>query len=167
METRGDDFSGMDGAAARDYLVRLISTLKLTEKEGAGLREEREKWEGRAALARSRGAEALAAEAGAAAEKIRARESVLEGEIAELSGQIEELKRRLPGIAARERSIDPDLLEQELLIAAGGLPGAEEEAKTGRALEALEKEAAADAALAALKAKMNPTGEGAPGEGGS
>jgi hypothetical protein len=57
-------------------------------------------------------------------------------------------------LAARERSIDTDLLEQELLIANGRMPGDEEKARSERAFDKLETEAAAEAALAKLKAKM-------------
>jgi hypothetical protein len=57
-------------------------------------------------------------------------------------------------LAARQRSIDPDLLEQELLIAAGYLPGEEEKAQNDRLFSEMEKNAAADAALSELKVKM-------------
>jgi len=61
------------------------------------------------------------------------------------------MRRQLPGLAARERSIDPDLLEQELLMALGQTG---EEAGTERAFQKLEKEKSADEALDALKARM-------------
>ena len=68
-----------------------------------------------------------------------------------LKNGIADMRRQLPGLAARERSVDPDLLEQELLMALGQT---EEEAATERAFKKLEKENAADAALEALKSKM-------------
>jgi len=64
------------------------------------------------------------------------------------------MRRQLPILAAQTRSIDPDLLEQELLMAVGFLPGEEEKAKSERTFSQMEKEAAADDALLQLKAKM-------------
>ena len=64
------------------------------------------------------------------------------------------MRRQIPLLAARERSIDPDLLEQELLMAAGRLPGDEEKAQTEGRFRELEKNIAADTALEELKEKM-------------
>ncbi|GHV71771.1 hypothetical protein AGMMS49928_25180 [Spirochaetia bacterium] len=153
-EKAADDLSGMNAASAKDYIFQFISTLKLTEKNLAELSETRKKWEGRIELALSRNAAKLAEDGEKEAARIREKEKILENEIAELKAQIEKMKGQLPGLAARERGIDPDLLEQELLIAQGRLPGDEETAKTERELAALEKDTQADAALEALKAKM-------------
>jgi hypothetical protein len=57
--------------------------------------------------------------------------------------------RRLPGCAARERSVDPDALLQELRLLAES-----EDAEMRRAIA----EADADAALAALKERMAGAG---------
>jgi phage shock protein A len=149
-----DSLFGMDAAAAREYITGFISALKLTEKKLLELGEERKKWEDRAVLARSRGAGELAGEAEKEAGKVREREAALEGERGELEAQIARMKAQLPGLAARQRTVDPDLLEQELLMAAGYAPGDEEKAGTERALEKLGNEARADAALEALKARM-------------
>jgi hypothetical protein len=73
------------------------------------------------------------------------------------------MRRRLPGVAARERRIDPDLLEQELLITLGRMPGeGEGPAGEGAALPGDDafKDAEVGAALAALKAKMGLSPEG-------
>ena len=72
----------------------------------------------------------------------------------ELRSGVERMRRQLPGLEARRRTIDPDLLEQELLIAAGRMPGDEGAAETERRLAELEKSSGADAALEELKAKM-------------
>ena len=70
------------------------------------------------------------------------------------------MRRQLPGLAARERSVDPDLLEQELLMALGR---SSEEAAAEKAFQELEKEDSAEAALQVLKAKMNArTNEDSP-----
>jgi hypothetical protein len=65
------------------------------------------------------------------------------------------MRGQLAGLAARERSIDPDLLEQELLIARGGTPGETPAPNLERRFAAAE----ADAALEALKAKLKTAGQ--------
>jgi phage shock protein A len=152
-KNQADDLSGMDFAAAKEYILQFAATLKLTEKQTGDLAAEKEKWERRAALARSQNAEDLAADAEKEREKIRAKQAVLEEEAAALKGQIENMRRQLPGLAARQRSLDPDLLEQELLMAAGRMPGEEKEAARDREFEKLEKEKAAQDALEALKTR--------------
>ena len=148
------NIAGMGAAEAKDYILGFITTLKLIEKEIRSLEDEAAKWKGRAELARSRGAGELAGEADREAEKINLKLAGLREEEQSLKDSIAEMRRQLPGLAARERSIDPDLLEQELLMALGKT---EEEAETDRAFKKLEKDSAADAALDALKAKMKGT----------
>lgn len=145
---------GLDMAAAREYILGFISTLKLTEKCLDTLREDASKWERRAALAREQGSEDLMIEAEKEKERVLVRITGLENEADELRAQIANLRQQLAVHSSRERSIDPDLLEQELLILTGRLPGEEKEAARDRAFEKLEKESSADAALEALKAKM-------------
>ena len=146
------NLSGMSSAAAKEYISSFIATLKLTEKEIRSLEEEAAKWKGRVDLARSRQSLDLLAEAEKEAERINAKLAGLREEERTLNEQIDSMQRRLPGAAARERSIDGDILEQELLMALGQ---SGEEVKTEKAFSELEKEHAADAALEALKAKMN------------
>jgi phage shock protein A len=138
---------------AKDVLIQYLTSLKLTEKQYAELGELLVKWTARIDLARSKGAAALAAEAEQEAERIRRKYQALEAEIADLKAHIARLRAELPGLAARERTVDPDLLEQELLIAAGRMPG--EDPQADRALKTMEQDTTAEAALKALKAKMN------------
>jgi phage shock protein A len=154
MEKQPEDLSGMDTAGTRDYILNFITTLKLTEKKSRELDEDLAKWNSRADLARSQGKHDLVAEAERTAGQIKERQAQLAEEVAELKGQIEEMRKQIPTLAARERSIDPDLLEQELLIAAGYLPGDEKKAETERRFRDIEKNNAADAALEKLKEKM-------------
>jgi phage shock protein A len=147
----------MNAVDAKEYILQFISTLKLTEKKIQALNEELVRWNSRIELAKSRGAADLALEAENQAEKIRTQQAALAGEAAELKIQIEKMRKQLPGLAARERSVDPDLLEQELLIAAGRMPGEENQAETDRLFSKLEKDQAAEAALEALKAKIGQT----------
>jgi len=151
MENDSIKLDGMSAAAAKDYILALITTLKLTEKEIHSLEGEAEKWKGRVELARSGGKNDLALEAEREAGRVVEKLAGLRGEEKSLKNQIEEIRRKLPGLAARERSIDADLLEQELLIALGQT---EEESGTDRAFKKLEKESNADSALQALKEKL-------------
>ena len=143
--------TGMSTEEAKDYILSYITTLKLTEKEINTLMEEAGKWKGRSDLARSKGMDELLAEAEKECEKINIRLESLLGEKRTLEESIASMRRQLPGLAARERSIDPDILEQELLMALGKTA---EEISADKAFRELEKEAAADSALGALKAKM-------------
>jgi phage shock protein A len=148
------DLSGMSPAAAKEYILGFAGTLKLTEKQAQDIDAELDKWKSRVELARSRGRLDLAAEAEKELALLKDKQGQLRMEIGELQSQIGEMRRQLPLLAARERSVDPDLLEQELLMAAGHLPGEEEKAANERLFSSMEKEASAGAALSQLKAKM-------------
>jgi phage shock protein A len=150
-EQRHDDLYGMKVEDAKAYITGHIATVKIMEKNREELNGELTMWESRVNLARSKGALELAAQAAQEVDALRAKQASLDMEIVDLRNQIETMRRQLPGLAARERSIDPDLLEQELLIATGYLPGDEEKAAVDQKLKALEKDASTDAALEALK----------------
>ena len=151
MENESIKFDRMSVAAAKEYIFGLIATLKLTEKDIHSLEEEAAKWKGRVELARSSGKNDLAFEAEKEAQRTEEKIAGLREEEMSLRNEIETIRKKLPGLAARERSVDPDLLEQELLMALGKTG---EEAETDRAFEKLEKDASADAALQALKEKL-------------
>ena len=146
-----ESLAGMSAAAAREYIFGFAATLKITEKEIRALEEEAAKWKNRVDLARSRASADLLAEAEKQVERIAARLEELQNEERGLKEQIETMRRQLPGLAARERSVDPDVLQQEILMALGS---SDEEAATEAAFIKMEKEAASDAALSALKARM-------------
>jgi len=148
------NLTGMSPSEAKEYIFNFISTLKLTEKQILNLDDDISKWQSRAALANSRNEESLALEAEKEKNRLQEKQSALKAEADQLKQQIEEMRRQLPLLASRERSIDTDLLEQELLMAAGFMPGDEEKAKAERKFKEMEKEQAADAALKELKAKM-------------
>ena len=150
-----NNLTGMNAREAKDYILGFIATLKLTQKEINSLTEEEAKWRKRVDLARSRGVNDLVKEAEREADRINIKLSGLMEEERTLKNSIAEMRRQLPGLAARERSLDPDLLEQELLMALGRT---EEENETEKAFRKLEKEGEADAALEALKAKMDGNG---------
>jgi phage shock protein A len=145
-------------AEAQEQLFAYIATLKLTEQKRREYEQEGALWEGRVKLAQSKGRADLQAAAQTEVARIRVQQAELDAECTEYKAQIQKLRAALPSIAARDRTIDTDLLEQELLIAAGYNPGEEEKAKVDRAFadtEKREKNDKADAALAALKAKMS------------
>lgn len=154
MEQRPEDLYGMDPQAAKAYIADHLASLKLTEKKRAELEADLAKWMGRIELARTKGEEDLALEAEKVAERLRSDLAKLQTEEIELRTQIDVMRRQLPALQARQRTVDPDLLEQELLMAAGRMPGDEAAAATERNLARLEKEAQANAALEALKAKL-------------
>lgn len=147
---------GMDAAGAKEYIYHYIITLKLTKKKLEETEGELAKWKDRVELSRSRGDGALSLEAEKEVRKFEAERDILAGEIEDLTQGIAGLRRQLPGLAARERSIDPDLLEQELVLALGNTPGETGEGarKTAEAWEKIR----ADAALETLKAKMRQEG---------
>jgi phage shock protein A len=154
MEQSPEDLRGMGVADAKEYIFHYTTTLKLTEKRHGELAGELEKWLSRVRLARSGGKEELAQAAQGQADKLQAEREALATEIADLKTQIQRMKDQLPGLAARERSIDPDLLGQELRIALGDDLSGDDKAD----LDGQFKAAEADTALEALKAKLKPDG---------
>jgi len=150
------NLAGLSAADAKEVIFGVIATLKLTLKEIRSLEEDLAKWKNRSHLALSKGMEELYTEAEKELERINQKLSSLRREENEYKNQIDKMRQQLPGLAARERSIDPVLLEQELLMALGKT---EEEAKTERAFRELEKNSAAETELEALKAKMKADNE--------
>jgi len=146
--------SGMSPSDAKDYIFNFITTLKLTEKNIQNLDEEIAKWQSRIDLAGSKGQTELAQDAQKEKNRLLDKKLTLTAEADQLKQQIEEMRRQLPLLASRERSIDPDLLEQELLMAAGRMPGDEEKVRIERQFAQMEKTQAAETALEELKAKI-------------
>jgi phage shock protein A len=154
MEQSPENLSGMSAGEAKEYIFHYLTTLRLSEKKHGELHGEHEKWLDRVRLARDRGKEDLALAAQGEADKLRPELDALAAEITDLKARIRRMREHLPGLAARERSIDPDLLEQELLIALGADLTDGGKADLDHRFEAAE----ADAALEALKAKLKPDG---------
>ena len=149
-----DSIIGMSEQAAREYITKYLTHLKLCEKQYIALEEELSKWTHRVALARSKGDLALAAEAAKEEERLKVKILNYKAEIETLKNNIENMQRELQTLSAKERSVDPDLLEQELLMTRGYMPGEEEKAQTDIKFKEIEKDTEMDAALLALKAKI-------------
>jgi len=144
------NITGMDFAGAKEYIFGFLSTLKLTEKQIQNLDIELTKWNNRVNLAKSSGYPELVQEAEKEVERIKIKRQHLAMEADELKAQLEEMMRQLPKLSAYERSIDTDLLEQQLLIAIGYLPGEEGKVRNERLFLEMEGEAA----LSELKKKL-------------
>jgi phage shock protein A len=142
----------------KEIIFNYITHLKMTQKEIAGLEAELAKWESREQLAHNKGEEDLAGQARSRSTAIRQQLDSLRTECAALEQEIAAARRDMLSAAARERTVDPDVLEQEFRILLGEDLSAPEdaatEADTDRKFAELEQDASADAALAALKAKM-------------
>ncbi|MDR2730803.1 MAG: chromosome partitioning protein [Treponema sp.] len=149
-----ENIHGMDESSAKQYLLGFITTYKLTIKKIDEIDSEIAKWNSRIELARSKGAADLTAEAEKETQRLNDEKQKLLLEADELKTQITEIQNQFKTLGAYERSVDPNLLEQELLIAAGYNPGDEEKLHTDNRFKTLEKESRAQAALDELKAKM-------------
>lgn len=150
------DLAGMAPDAAKGYIAAHITDLHLLKKRIEERKAELDSWKSRAELAASKGVQDLEAAARAQAEKLAEALAPLLAEAQALGRDIETMKAQLPGLAARERRVDPDLLLAELQMATGEFdhPG---QAELAKGL----KDAQADQDLAKLKGELG----GAPGGG--
>ncbi|MDR0410569.1 MAG: chromosome partitioning protein [Treponema sp.] len=144
----------MNTSEAKGYVADVLTSLKLMEKQREELASKAAVWESRIKLAQSKGEEALMIAAQREADAIKAKIEGLDAEIAVSNAEISSIKQGLSATVSRERSIDTDILQQELLIAAGHLPGDEDKVVAEQGLSNMENEASASAALAQLKVKM-------------
>jgi len=151
-----ESLDGLDLASAREYILAYAVDAKRIEKETAEAKAEAARWAGRKALAEGKlagGDQSMAALAQAAAAKaaeFEGQAAALASERQELLAKVERMRRQLPMLGARERSVDPDLLLAQLQMVTGELLG--EGAPSADAQFAqLESAAKADADLEALK----------------
>ncbi|MDR1287901.1 MAG: chromosome partitioning protein [Treponema sp.] len=149
----------MNAAEAKEYILQHIISLKLIRKEMEELGENLSKWNVRTELARSKGETGLALEAKKEADRLQALRIKLSGDAEELQNAIDSMIQQLPGIARQGQggtepeTVDPVMLEQELLMAQGYLPGDEKKAETDRIMKKLEADTIAEIELAKLKKK--------------
>jgi hypothetical protein len=139
------DLEGLGPKEASEYVLAFITTLKQTEKALGAAEEEANLWTRRVALARSKGDEALAAQAQARQSDAVAKQAQLETELADLKAKVSVLKEKLTRIRMTGgKLIDADLLLAQLEMVVG--PRDE--------LSRTMKKEEASAALDELKKKM-------------
>jgi phage shock protein A len=114
------DIEGLDPAQASQYVLAFITTLKQTEKALAAAQEDSNLWTRRVTLARSRGDDALAAQAQARLSDATAKQSKLGAELADLKAKVAVLKDKLTRLRmAGGRMVDTDLLLAQLQMVVG------------------------------------------------
>lgn len=147
------EFLSLDLEGAREYLLAYTTTLKQYDKDIEALDQDLALWKGRMGLAEGKGETALAEAAKTRIAELESRRQGLAAERAGIASDVVRIKERLPYLKARERSVDPDRLLAELQMMTGSLlePG---KAAADREIEATEKDAKANDALAELKRKM-------------
>ncbi|HEY9054418.1 MAG TPA: hypothetical protein VIO60_06335 [Rectinemataceae bacterium] len=147
-----EELSKLDQRGALDLLYAYTTDIKRLDKEIADFSKEEGLWSSRVELARSKGLGELAAGAMRMLDDVRAKKAAAVQSRSEFAADAARIKEALPGIKAKERSIDPDALAAELSVLTGEAlePGA---AAVERDLSALEKPSA-ESALEELKRKM-------------
>jgi phage shock protein A len=133
------DIEGMSPAQASEYVLAFITTLKQTEKAVADAREDSNLWTRRVTLARSRGDEALAAQAQARLSDATAKQSKLETELSDLEAKVAVLREKLTRLRMTGvKLVDADLLLAQLRMVVG------EKDELGDAMKKEEAQAALD-----------------------
>jgi len=164
------DLSGLDLVGAKAYMMDFATNARLLRKDIAALDLEIGTWTKRVALAEGKGMAELAQAAKTRLGELEAKRGPLAAEAADIEAKVARIREKLPGIAARERSIDADRLLAELQLMTGELLG-DDSAKLEETMRKLETETAVDSALAAMKGgeagapPSGPTGGGEPGQG--
>ncbi|HUX39511.1 MAG TPA: hypothetical protein VMV44_16550 [Rectinemataceae bacterium] len=160
------DLSGLDLAGAKAYLLDYATSAKLARKAIEAVDADIALWGKRVALAEGKGMADLAQAAKARLEELEAKRAPLLAELADIEAKVRRIREKLPMVAAKERSVDPDRLLAELQMLTGTLldegPGGSSLEAQMAALEsesaAAEASAGADAGLQALKDKLGGKG---------
>jgi chromosome segregation ATPase len=165
-----EELSHLDYQGAMDMLFAYTTDIKRHEKDVDALRKEIEIWSSRVKLAEGKGMTELAEAAKTQVSQLNGKIAEIDASRAELVRDAQRIKESLSGIKAKERSIDPDLLQAELSMMTGEALDPEK-AKLERELSALESAGAAgeagapaEDALTALKRKMGLASDTAPGK---
>ncbi len=143
---------GMTPQDAQAYILEFATSKRLTEKECETVKADILAWQQKQQLARSLGREDLVAAVDQRIAELTAKQANLELEIQDLAGKIEAMKRQIPGLKARERSVDPDLLLAEMEMTLGkSIDDIQKEQEIDGTLNSM----SADEALKKLKDKLN------------
>lgn len=132
-----EELSKLDYQGAMELMVVYSTDIKMQEKELEPLKKEAELWASRVSLAESKALPDLAQAARERHGQIQEKIAALENSILELKLDVARLKEALPGLKAKERSIDPDQLLAELSMMTGEAMDPEK-AKFDREFAALE-----------------------------
>jgi hypothetical protein len=143
------DLRGMTPEAAKDYILAHMTDLNVLKQRIGEADAETASWEARVKLAAEKGLAELEAQAGLRLSEARARANALKTEAISLATDIKKMRDQVPGLEARVRSVDPDILLAGLQMVTGEMdhPG---ESKLNEAVAS----AQADDALAALKSSL-------------
>ncbi len=155
MDTKiGDkEFLSLDLEGARDYLLAYLTSAKRYEQDIKTAQAELKVWTDRVALAEKAGKTELVGPAQKRAADIADKLKKLEDERASILSETRRIRDRLPMLKASKRSIDPERLCAELDLLSGKILDTDAD-KAAAELAKLEKDKAADDALAALKKKL-------------
>ena len=145
------DLSGLDPAAAREYVHGFVTTLRLTVKRRQQLETERHTWEERVRRAAAAGDDRLRDAARDRLRRVQEDCGRVAAEEAELQAQVEVLQGQL----RRIRATAPATVDTEQLLAQlQGMVGDHDELKED--LDRLSAEQRAAAELESLKRRMRP-----------
>ena len=145
------DLRGLTPAEAREYVLAVYTSLKITRKQHSDAVVECQKWEQRVELAGQKGDQELTKAAQIRLDELRSRVAELEMEERELERQVDRLAVQLRELKHMPRStIDADQLLAQLNMLVGEADPLEQELK----------DTEADAALEALKRRSGITKEG-------
>ena len=147
------DLSGLDPAAAREYVHRFATTLRLTIKRRQQLETERQTWVDRVRRAAAAGEERLRDAARDRLRRVQEDCGRVVAEEAELRAQLEVLQRQLRRIRATgPATVDTEQLLAQLQEMVGDHDSLKED------LDRLSAEQRAAAELESLKRRMRPEG---------
>ena len=145
------DLSGLDPAAAREYVHRFMTTLRLTVKRRQQLETDRRTWEQRVQRAVAAGDDRLRDAARDRLRRVQEDCGRIAAEETELQAQVEVLQRQL----RRIRATDPATVDTEQLLAQlQEMVGDHDTLKED--LDRLSAEQRAAAELESLKRRMGP-----------
>jgi len=162
-----EELSRLDYEGARELLFAYTTDIKRHDKDIEALKKDVALWTSRVSLAESRGMAELAAGAREQLGQLEGRLSEIATSRAELERDAARIKEAMPGMKAKQRSIDPDQLQAELSMMTGEALEPEK-VKLDRELDALAKAGSSEDPLAALKRRMGLVPEGGqekPGQG--
>ena len=147
------DLSGLDPAAAREYVHGFATTLRLTVKRRRQRESERQTWEERVRLAAAAGDDRLRDAARDRLRRVQEDCGRVAAEEAELRAQVEVLQRQLLRIrATAATTVDAEQLLAQLQEMVGEHDTLKED------LDRLSAEQRAAAELESLKRRMRPEG---------